>query len=255
MIEIGAQVFHTTPALPSNLNDRIPSELDRITMKAIEKDVEARYQTADELIKDLQLVLPTLEKNGSRSGRSTVSVRKVQTGTSSAISSIVERVKRPGPNLGIFVLAIIGVALITWLAFWWWKPGPYNPAPVAKTWYDKGNEALRNGAFLQASKAFEQAIAVDPNFALAHARLAEAWYEMDYSDKAKDALLRILPNRSQLATSDRLRVDAINATVTRDFSGAIAYEELVRLSQRVQVCRSGRAYEKNEEPKKVIGEP
>src|SRR5688572_10531043 len=36
VIEIGAQVIHVTPPEPSEINDQVPLELDRITMKAIE---------------------------------------------------------------------------------------------------------------------------------------------------------------------------------------------------------------------------
>jgi serine/threonine protein kinase/tetratricopeptide (TPR) repeat protein len=258
VIEIGAQVIHITPTVPSKLNDRIPRELDRITMKAIEKKVEARYQTAEELIEDLRLVLPTLDSDGYRKGRSTESVQKPRTHSASALTTIIEPFRRPGPSLGIFILAILGVALVSWVFLRWWKPAPYEPVAVAKTWYDKGTDALRNGAFLQASRALEQAVATDEKFALAHARLAEAWSELDYADKAKDEMLRVqslVPNRSQLASSDALHLEAINATVTRDFPGAIkAYAELVRLSpSEPQVYVDlGRAYEKNEEPKKAI---
>ena len=117
---------------------------------------------------------------------------------------------------------------------------------------------MRNGAFLQASKALEQAVADDNKFALAHARLAEAWFELDYADKAKDEMLRVqslVPNRSQLATSDALYLEAINATVTKDFPGAIkAYTDLARLlpNDPSVYVDLGRAYEKNEELKKAI---
>jgi len=258
LIEIGAQVIHVTPIVPSKLNDRIPRELDRITMKAIEKKIEARYQAADELIEDLRLVLPALDTDGYRRGRSTESIPKARTHTASAFTTIIEPFRRPGPNLGIFLLAILVVALASWVFLRWWKPAPYQPVAAARTWYDKGTDALRNGAFLQASKAFEQAIAIDQKYPLAHARLAEAWSELDYGDKAKDEMLRVqslVPNRSQLAATDALYLEAIIATVGRDFPAAIkAYTELVRLAPnepRVYVDL-GRAYEKNEEPKKAI---
>lgn len=258
VIEIGAQVIHITPTVPSELNDRIPPELDRITMKAIEKKVEDRYQTADELIEDLRLVLPTLDDDGYRKGRSTESVLKPHTHSASALTTIIEPFRRPGPNLGVFILAIVAVALVSWGVFRWWKPAPYKPNDVAQGWYDKGTDALRNGGFLQASKALEQAVTADDKFALAHARLAEAWFELDYSDKTMQEMLRVqslVPNRSQLASSDALYLEAINATVSKDFPGAIkAYTELVRLAPnepRVYVDL-GRAYEKNEEPKKAI---
>jgi len=60
---------------------------------------------------------------------------------------------------------------------------------AALPWYERGTDALRNGAYYQASKAFEEAIGIDNRFALAHARLAQAWTELDYTDKAKDELL------------------------------------------------------------------
>ena len=258
VIEIGAQVIHVTPVVPSKLNDRIPPELDRITMKAIEKKVEARYQSADELIADLRQVLPTLADDGYRKGRSTESLRKPDTHSASAFTTMIEPFRRPGPNLGIFILAIIAVALASWAILRWWKPSPYKPSDVAQVWYDKGTDALRNGAFLQATKAFEQSIAADYKFPLAHARLAEAWFELDYADKAKDELLSVqslVPNRSQLAASDALHLDAVLATVNKDFPAAIkAYSELARLSPKdPQVYVDlGRAYEKNEEPKKAM---
>jgi serine/threonine protein kinase/ATP/maltotriose-dependent transcriptional regulator MalT len=258
IIEIGAQVIYVTPIVPSKINDRIPPELDRITMKAIEKRVEARYQSADELIADLQLVLPSLDEDGYRKGRSTGSLPKHRTASASALTTITETFRRPGPSLGVFILAILAVSLVSWTALRWWKPSPYKPTPLAQEWYDKGTDALRNGAFLQATKALEQSIANDPKFFLPHARLAEAWTELDYSDRAKDEMLKVqslVPNRSQLAAVDALYLEAINTTVTRDFPGAIkAYTELARLSpNEPQVYVDlGRAYEKNDEIKKAI---
>jgi len=258
LIEIGAQVIHVTPVLPSKLNDRIPPELDRITMKAIEKKVEARYQSADELIEDLRLVLPTLADDGYRKSRSTGSLTKARTHSASALTTITETFRRPGPSLGTFVLAILAVALASWAVLHWWKPAAYKPTALARQWYDKGTDALRNGAFLQATKALEQSVANDPKFVLPHARLAEAWTELDYADRAKDEMLKAQPlgeAPSQLPRLDALHLEAIHATVTRDFPGAIrAYSELVRLSpdDPAVYLDLGRSYEKNDDIKKAI---
>ncbi len=253
IIEIGAQVIHVTPPVPSSINDRIPPELDRITMKAIEKKLEARYQSADELVEDLKKVLPTLQPDGYRQVRATDSLVKPRTYSASALTTITETLRRPGPSLGTLVLAVVALALVVVFAILWLKPRPYQPTAEAATWYEKGTDALRNGAFLQATKALDQAIAHDPKYALAHARLAEAWNEMDYADKAKDEMLRVqslVPNRSQLAPTEGLYLEAINATLTRDFAGASkAYAELARLSPNdPQVYVDlGRAYEKNDQ--------
>jgi tetratricopeptide (TPR) repeat protein len=160
--------------------------------------------------------------------------------------------------LGVFVLAVLGVAFLSWFAFRWWKPAAYKPNSVAQAWYDKGTDALRNGAFLQATAALEQAVAADEKFPLAHARLAEAWWELDYADRAKDQMLKVqslTPGGSRIAESDALYIEAINATVSRNLSGAIAaYSKLAQLSpNEPQVYVDlGRAFEKNEELGKAI---
>jgi tetratricopeptide (TPR) repeat protein len=258
IIEIGAQVIHVNPSPPSSLNDRIPPELDRITLKAIEKKVEDRYQSADELIADLQRVLPALAGNGYRTRRATES-QQTRTASASALTTIIEPFRRPGPNLGIFILAVLGVAvLVGWMAVKWWKPSAYVPPPGAQAMYDKGTDALRYGAFLQATKALEEAVRIDPKFAMAHARLGEAWYELDYADKAKDELLKAQPlgdSPWSLPRLDALHLEAIHATVTQDFPGAIkANAEIARLlpSDAQVYVDLGRAYEKNDQVPEAV---
>ncbi len=46
VLEIGAQIIHVTPQPPSQINPQVTPALDRITLKALEKKVEARYQSA-----------------------------------------------------------------------------------------------------------------------------------------------------------------------------------------------------------------
>ncbi len=259
VIEIGAQVIYVTPKPPSKLNPYIPAELDKITMRALEKKPEARYQSADDFIKDLQGVIPKLPENElSPGGRSTRSLTRARTHSASALTTINETFRRPRLSIATFILAFLALGVIAWLFYEWRKPKPYQPTPVALDFYNKGTDALRNGAFLQASKAFEQAIGNDSKFPLAHARLAEAYMELDYADRAKDAMLRVqslVPDRSALAPTDSLHLEAINATVGRDFPGAIkAYQDLVKLAPddpQVYVDL-GRAHEKNDDLKKAI---
>jgi serine/threonine protein kinase/Tol biopolymer transport system component len=47
-------ILHCTPVNPSRLNPRVPVELDRIILKAIEKDPDLRYQTMADLGADLK---------------------------------------------------------------------------------------------------------------------------------------------------------------------------------------------------------
>jgi serine/threonine-protein kinase len=60
LLEIGAQVIHVDPPPPSKINHQIPRELDRITMKALEKSVDKRYQSAEEMLADLRNLQKTL---------------------------------------------------------------------------------------------------------------------------------------------------------------------------------------------------
>jgi serine/threonine protein kinase/tetratricopeptide (TPR) repeat protein len=50
-------ILHSTPRTPLQLNPGIPSALDRMISKALEKKREARYQTAGEMLDDLKRLL------------------------------------------------------------------------------------------------------------------------------------------------------------------------------------------------------
>lgn len=254
VIEIGAQVIHVMPPPPSQINPRIPPELDRVTMKALQKDPDSRYQSAAELIEDLQTVGATLADENDYLPRT----RTTSPARASALTTITQSLSRPRLSVGAFVLAVLVVGFIVWAAMRYWKPAPYEPTPEALALYNKGTDALRNGAFLQASKALEQSVAADEGFALAHARLAEAYTELDYADKAKDELLRVtslVPDRSQLPQYDGLYLTAINATVTREFPDAVkAYSEIAKLTPNDAhaYVDLGRAHEKNAEIDKAL---
>jgi serine/threonine protein kinase/Tfp pilus assembly protein PilF len=259
VIEIGAQIIHVTPPVPSKLNDHVPPELDRITMKAIEKKAEARYQSANELIAELQAILPALEAEGFPARvRSTQPVAPAHTHSVSALTTLTETFRQPRLSWGTVIIALLALGFVVGAFIWWRRPAPFKPTPVALDWYNKGTDHLRNGEFLQASKALQEAIKSDPQFALAHARLAEAFFELDDADKAINETLtvqRLVPNRSELPQVEALYLDAINATATRDFPGGIkAYSEIVRLSPNEPhlYVDLGRAYEKNDELKPAI---
>lgn len=257
VIEIGAQVIHVNPPAPSKITLGIPSELDRITMKALEKKVDSRYQTAEAFLKDLREVLPRLDasqiaKPISRSTLASVPLR------TSALTTLTETLRRPRVSLGTLAIAVFAIVLVTAGLIWLTRPKPYTPTDAGRKWYNEGTAALRNGLFLQAKLAFDQAVSADPNFALAHARLAEALTELDYSDEAKTEMLRVsesMTNRAQLPRVDALYLEGIHKTVIRDFPAAInAFSEIARLSpnEAYVYFDLGRAYEKNDDTKKAI---
>ena len=52
--QVLSQIIHKEPSSPRSINKRIPRDLETICLKAMEKDPDRRYQTADQMAKDLQ---------------------------------------------------------------------------------------------------------------------------------------------------------------------------------------------------------
>jgi hypothetical protein len=151
------------------------------------------------------------------------------------------------------------LALMSWVAWRLLRTKPYQPAAAAQRWYDEGIHALHDGTYYKASKMFEEAVKQDDKFALAHARLAEAWAELGYFEKASAEISQanLLINNASPARIDTLYVQAMNATVSHDFNGALeSYRQMVPLVQVADrphlFVDLGRAYEKNEDLPKAI---
>lgn len=231
--EIVAQVIRDDPPPPSQINPRVPPDLDRITLKALAKKTEARYQTAEELLADLNPVefKTTVPKHKSIGTRLRSSVARWPSSQKSARTAV------------LVFSALTLLTLISVLGIYVWRSRAHEPSPEAKRLYNSGIEALRDSSYLKASNLFEQAIQADKEFPLAHARLAEAWMELDYEEKATDELLRItelVPNLSALPPLDMLYLQAITATVRRNFQGAI--ENFEEISRRVPDDQRASAY-------------
>jgi tetratricopeptide (TPR) repeat protein/predicted Ser/Thr protein kinase len=254
-LEIVGQVLHVNPPPPSRVNPRVPKELDRVVMKALAKKPEARYQSAVEMLADLRAVHEGLDDSDAH-GTERLSAHATR--HPSTLTTLTDVLKRPRLSLRLVLLVAVLCVVAVLVAIYWRRPTPYKPSADAQRWYDAGTEALRDGLYHQASKAFEQAITADANFALAHARYSEALTELDYLDRAKDELLKVgalAPERAALSEVDALYLDAVTATARRDFAAAIeAYGRIARRAPaEPQVYVDlGRAYENNGEPKKAI---
>ena len=257
LIEIASKVLQVDPETPSKLNARIPRELDFVALKALAKKPEKRYQSASEMLADLRSVGELVQDDSNQTliRRTLPSSVSTHSKTLSNLSQILQRPRIPIYYVLIGLAVVLAAGLI---AMRWWRPSPYRPPAEAQRWYDVGTNALREGAYYQASKAVERAIAIDDKYMLAHARLAEALVELDYADKAKDELLRVTSaDRSSLSKLDLLYLDAITATARHDFAKSIElYNEIVQQtseSERPYVLVDlGRAYEKTNDIKKAV---
>ena len=75
MSELMYAVTHTQAPRPSQLNPHVPAMLDLIVEKALQKDVDTRYQSARDMAADLRLcrdALPEDEKSATATGEITV---------------------------------------------------------------------------------------------------------------------------------------------------------------------------------------
>lgn len=258
VIEIVAQVLRYDAPPPSTFNPSVPPELDRITLKALQKRPDARYQSAIELLSELRAANAQLDANGH--SHTQVVARQQDTHHRSALITISDIIQRPRISIGAVLLGVLAMSLVVWGGVRWLRPVAHQPPAECRRWYDTGTNALRDGAYYQASKALERAIECDGQYALAHARLAESWAELDYPDRAREELItvmKLVPDRSVLQPLDRLYLQGITNAVSRDFAGAIRnYSDIVAKvpdgEKPYAYVDLGRAFEKNEELDKAI---
>lgn len=256
-IEIAANVLHVQPPPPSRLNSLVPRELDFITLKALAKKPDKRYQSAKELIADLNEVKDRLEED---SGQTLIkrTLGGSVTGHSRTLSNLSQILQRPRIPISYMLIGLGILIVVGGIALKFGRSKPHTPPPEAQRWYDIGTNALRDGAFYQASQALQRAISADDGYLLAHARLAEALMELDYSDRGKDELLRVSSiDRATLAPLDALYLDAVTATARQDSAKSIElYKQIVNEvsdSEKAYVLVDlGRAYENNNDVKNAL---
>jgi serine/threonine protein kinase/tetratricopeptide (TPR) repeat protein len=159
------------------------------------------------------------------------------------------RTSRRSVGALIVGLLVLGGSLAGWTR---WGNNTYRPpSRDAQNRYDEGTAALHEGTYLKAARALERAVMFDKNFVLAHARLADAYTELEYTDKAKDEMvqassLELLKNLPQV---DKDYVEAVRATIARDFPAAVErYERILKAlpssGKAFGLVDLGRAYEK-----------
>jgi serine/threonine protein kinase/tetratricopeptide (TPR) repeat protein len=256
-IEICMQVIQFDPPRPSEIDSTVPSGLDDIILKAMAKDVVARYQSAQAMLDDLRALQGTLEgsvlETQPLTPRPGALTTKPGLSLSGSIRGAPARVK-----VGAVVIALVILGVL--LALRYWHPSPHQPSAEAKTWYDRGTQAMKAGTYYQAGKLLERSVQIDDRFALAHARLADTYNEIDNTEKAMEELLHALslvPDRSAMVKTDVIYLDAVGATIRRDLDVAIGhYSELVDQAPDLDKANAyvdlGRSYEKRENLDKAI---
>jgi tetratricopeptide (TPR) repeat protein len=239
--------------------------MEEILSKALSKNREERFQTASELLANLQRLKSRLEQEkwlGARSEQSAPS--GVQTSSqpdlppappafarfTSRVFSTLRHSRRTRASIGILVAGLL--LGILWIRPWLTAES-YVPSPQAKRFYLEGVRSLRDGSYYKARNAFAQVIDIDGKYAIPHARLAEAWIELDYTDKANAELIQANTlMSSHMTDADKLYLDALNLTASYNFVGAVEhYRKLVSTAldddKPYIYVDLGRAYERNED--------
>ncbi|HXI23503.1 MAG TPA: protein kinase, partial [Pyrinomonadaceae bacterium] len=258
-IDICAKVIRDDPLPPSEFNGQVPQGLDGITLKALAKKPEERWQSASDFAIELSQAEQPLPRtdSGTASPTSATNVsdsvlhRPLTQGGRSIFSTL------SGPWTRIHYLGLTAILIgLAGLAIWQTRkiwPNTYKPSPAAEGYFELGSADMREGAFFKAIKPLQEAVNADPHFVLARARLAEAWTELDYSERAKDELLQIdVSQNSNLSATDRIRLAAIQNTIKRAYGTAVEnYQSLTTMVPEDQKAYAyldlGRAYVKNQQ--------
>ncbi|BCS32611.1 hypothetical protein TBR22_A18250 [Luteitalea sp. TBR-22] len=246
LVDVAMRVMSVTPPPPSEVNTAMPPALDAIIAKAMARDASARYQSARLLHDDLRglehsLAGATLPPTVTGPAPVPVGGRSVRFWTLVATSTV----------------ALLGAA---WFGSGLLRSTRHQPPPEAVVWYDRGTTAMREGAYFQASKALERALALDGAFAMARVRRAEAYTEMGLTDRARDDLLQamaLVPDRSALSVTESTYVDAVAATLSRDLRTAVDKYALIAdtaadADKSAAYVDLGRAHERNEDLDRAI---
>jgi len=210
-LDVLGQVLHVQPPAPSTIRRELDERHDELCRRLLAKDPAERFQSAEEAVGAFRVLQPDIPA--------------VTTGTSA--SALPAVFKAQWKRLIVAAVVVAAVATGIWRAT---RPTLPEVPESAARYYRLGTEALRDGAFQKASAALSEAVRLFPDYALAHARLAEAHAEMDDERAASQDLLRVselVPNTSRLPTDDRLRLDGIRARVLAKPDAAVeVYREL-----------------------------
>jgi eukaryotic-like serine/threonine-protein kinase len=93
--------------------------------------------------------------------------------------------------------------------------------PEASRLYAEGLQKLRLFDALGARDLLQQAIAADPNYALAHSALSAAWSALGYDAKAADEAKKAFDLSGSLPREDHLTIEGRYYEATRDWPKAI----------------------------------
>jgi serine/threonine protein kinase len=178
----------------SSIQPGVPAFLDGVIERCLQYEPEQRFQSAEELAKALTGGGVEPQPNARR------------------ISWVL---------LAVLVIPAVLLA-VSGVFIWKWLHPVHVPPKEALDWYNKGLESFNDGAYFQAQQQFNAALVDDKDFAVARARLADAWNELDSEGDASKEMARISEAQEREVTPDqRLYIEAVRSILGHDFDLAI----------------------------------
>jgi serine/threonine protein kinase len=217
---------HPDPA--SSICRHLPKYWDRVIERCLQYEPEHRFASARDVAKAI---------NPGRAN--------------------IKNLRKDRPWIVRAVLTSL-IAIILWGMYSKWQTRQYyRPSAQSLRWYDSGLAALREGTYVKATRSLQQAVSDDPHFAMAHVRLAEAWIDLDFEADAQQELLVATAEERRLIPLDRMYLDAVRATISRDFGGAVrGYTKILgRLPPQEQAAGYvdlGMAYDRSGDPNHAL---
>ncbi len=105
---------------------------------------------------------------------------------------------------------------------------PSTESMEALRYYNEGLAFMRQGNYLEAVRKLEASTKVDPEFALAHAGLGQAYATLGYGGEAEEYSRQALELSQDLPPQERYLIEAQHARIINDLDKAIdSYKRLV----------------------------
>jgi len=184
------------PQSASSLQADVPRHIDLVIEKCLRFDPAERFQSASELARALQ----------------------------SPRALVQSPLQAMGPSAKKAALIALVLALAA-IPFFWKRLFPTYRIPDQRAvrWYQEGTAALHEGAYLKATSELQEAVKIDPAYDLAHARLAQAWADLDFTGAAEhEMLIASTPERQRnLPELDQRYIRAMRNSLMHDFDGSV----------------------------------
>ena len=157
--EIAIKHMNATPVPPHEKVPEVPEELERITMKAMNADIKTRYQTAAELLEDLEVFIQTQMKPKEEEKLENPAVVPIRSISEMSTESFRRRRSRSGRvsfMTGTFGVLIFGLFLFQFLWNYWLKD-VFSPAEriALPNFVGSSYETLMSSAELSGVYSFE----------------------------------------------------------------------------------------------------